>query len=172
MFNKRAESPTGHGTAPMIPTALAAMMMLVFAGADEQRGARPAPPPPPPAFRGSISIHEEVIMRLPRASRSRSLPFADTSTQWREHRGPHCIETRRIAGATMLGPSSFDLILNDRTRIRARLESRCPALDYYRGFYVSTANDGRICADRDTVRSRAGAACGIDAFRILRPVRP
>jgi len=156
----------------MIRTALAAMVMLVLSGAADQRGREPPrSPQPPPAYRGSISIHEEVILRLPHASRSRTLPFADTREQWRETRGPRCIEMSQIAGAAMLGPTSFDLILRNRTRIRARLDSRCPALDYYRGFYVSTPNDGRICADRDIVRSRAGAACGIDTFRILRPVR-
>ncbi len=156
----------------MIRTALAAMVMLVLGAGADQRGRAPSPPAPaPPAFRGSVTVHEEVILRLPRASRARSLPFPDTVARWRETRGPRCIDARQIDGATMLGPTSFDLVLRNRTRIRARLDSRCPALDYYRGFYVTATNDGRICADRDTVRSRAGAVCGIDAFNILRPAR-
>lgn len=155
----------------MIRTAAAATILLVLGGsAGAQRGGRDAPPPPP-SFHGTISIHEEVIVRLPRAARPGAAPLADLQTAWTEHRGPRCIEASRIAGAARLGPDSVDLVLRDRTRIRARLDSGCPALDYYRGFYVSSSDDGRICADRDIVRSRAGAACQIEAFRTLRPAR-
>jgi hypothetical protein len=153
----------------MIRTAVAAMTLLALTGsAVAQRGGRAAPPPPPPGFQGTLSIHEEVIVRLPRRAPGVA-PLTDPRNGWIEHRGPHCIETSRLAGAALLGPDSVDLVLRDRTRIRARLERGCPALDYYRGFYVSSAGDGRICADRDVVRSRAGAACQIEAFRTLRP---
>jgi len=156
----------------MIRAAAAAMILLVLGGgADGQRGGRGAPPPAPPTFRGAISVHEEVIVRMPRASRQVRGPSSDPRVQWTEHHGPRCIEAGQIAGAALLGADSVDLVLRDRTRIRVRLENGCPALDYYRGFYVSTAGDGRICADRDVVRSRAGAACQIEAFRLLRPSR-
>ena len=72
-------------------------------------------------------------------------------------------------GATLLGQDSVDLILRDSSRIRAHLERRCPALDYYYGFYVSATPDGMICADRDSIRSRVGGECQIDQFRSLRP---
>jgi hypothetical protein len=153
----------------MIRTAVAAMTLLALAGsAVAQHGGRAAPPPPAPTFQGTISIHEEVIVRLPRRAPGVA-PFSDPRTEWTEHRGPRCIESSRIAGAAVLGPDSVDLVLRDRTRVRARLERGCPALDYYRGFYVSSTGDGRICADRDMVRSRAGASCQIEAFRVLRP---
>ena len=71
----------------MIRTALAAMVMLVLGAGADQRGRAPSPPAPaPPAFRGSVTVHEEVILRLPRASRARSLPFPDTVARWREAR--------------------------------------------------------------------------------------
>jgi hypothetical protein len=67
----------------------------------------------------------------------------------------------------LLSQNSVDLIFRDRSRIRARLERSCPALDYYHGFYLSPTKDGQICADRDTIRSRMGGQCGIDKFRSL-----
>lgn len=70
-----------------------------------------------------------------------------------------------------MSQNSVDLILRDNSRVRARLDRRCPALDYYRGFYIDTTADGRICADRDTIRSRAGGECRIDQFRRLSPER-
>ena len=53
---------------------------------------------------------------------------------------------------------------------RAKLESSCPALDYYYGFYITPNPDGMVCEDRDNIRSRMGGACEIDRFRGLEPV--
>jgi hypothetical protein len=151
----------------MIRAGLAAMIVLAFGGAADQH-ARPRSAPSP-QFRGSVTFHEQIIVRIPRGAHGAAA--ANPMVQWREHRGPHCVDISDIAGAALMGPDSFDLALRDGTRVRARLESSCPALDYYRGFYVHTTNDGRICADRDVVRSRAGGECRIDTFRTLRPVR-
>ena len=82
-------------------------------------------------------------------------------------RGPRCIDPRRILGAAHLSQDSVDLIFRDNTRVRARLEGRCPALDFYRGFYVPMSADGQICADRDSIRSRTGGECQIERFRTL-----
>ena len=154
----------------MIRTAVAAMTLLALAGsAVAQHGGRAAPPPPAPTFQGTISIHEEVIVRLPRRAPGVA-PFSDPRTEWTEHRGPRCIESSRIAGAAVLGPDSVDLVLRDRTRVRARLERGCPALDYYSGFYVKPAGDGKICANRDSIRTRSGGDCQVDRFRLLIPI--
>jgi hypothetical protein len=146
----------------MIRAGIAATILLALSASSVAQRA-PAPP-----LRGTFTLHEQVIIRITRAPRG--VAPDDPAIEWREHRGPHCIETSRIAGSTLLGPEGFDLVLHDRTRIRAQLENSCPALDYYRGFYVNTSADGRICADRDVVRSRAGGECQIKQFRILRPV--
>jgi hypothetical protein len=143
---------------------LAAMTLLALGGGSAAQRA------PVPAIGGSISIHEQVVIRIPQAPRPSTAPDAPQIT-WRERRGPHCVETSRIAGATLLGPTGFDLVMRGGGRLRVHLESSCPALDYYRGFYVTAAKDGRICADRDIVRSRAGGACQIERFRSLRPHR-
>ena len=66
------------------------------------------------------------------------------------------------------GRSSVDFVLRDRRRVRAELDSDCPALDFYGGFYVQP-DDDRICARRDVIRSRMGGICRIERFRRLVP---
>ena len=146
----------------MIVAGTAALFLFAFAQEP------PRAPPRAPAPRGSISVRQQIIIRVPRGAR-RVQPAGSSLIQWREGRGPRCISASSIAGATLLGQNSVDLILRDNTRLRARLESSCPALDYYFGFYVNATQDGRICADRDAIRSRAGGLCQIDQFRSLSP---
>jgi hypothetical protein len=43
------------------------------------------------------------------------------------------------------------------------------AIDFFQGFYVKPSKDGRICQERDTIRSRLGAECGINRFKTLVP---
>jgi hypothetical protein len=146
----------------------AAFILLAFGG-----GPRHPPrqaPPEPPQVRGFM-MRQQIIIRVPTGAR-RVAPAAPSLIRWRERGGPRCISASQIVGATLLGARSVDLILRDNSRLRARLESRCPALDYYRGFYVNATEDGRICADRDSIRSRAGGECQIDDFRSLSPERP
>ena len=104
-----------------------------------------------------------------RAAPASSTPAGASLIQWRESRGPRCVSASRLVGATLLREDSVDLILRDNSRIRARLQSSCPALDYYRGFYINATDDGRICADRDAIRSRAGGECEIEEFSLLSP---
>jgi hypothetical protein len=125
-------------------------------------GAPAAAPPARPAQFGQTVVREQVIIRF------RHTP--PTKVEWKEGKGPKCVPARAIAAATLVGKSSVDLILRNRQRVRARLESSCPALDYYYGFYITPNPDGMVCEDRDSVRSRMGGACEIDRFRGLEPV--
>ena len=150
----------------VIVAGAAALILLAFGGGPRH----PRPAPAPPQARGFI-MRQQIIIRVPTGAR-RVAPAAPSLIRWRERGGPRCIAAGQIVGATLLGQNSVDLILRDNSRLRARLESRCPALDYYRGFYVNATADGRICADRDSIRSRAGGECQIDAFRSLTPERP
>lgn len=115
-----------------------------------------------------IIVREQIIIRVPEGDR-RVVSAGSSLIRWREVGGPRCVPARNIIGATM-GQSSVDLIMRDNRRVRARLGQRCAGLDYYRGFYVNATADGRICADRDAIRSRMGGECGIVQFRALQPV--
>lgn len=129
-----------------------------------------APPPAPegkPLQFAQVVIREQIVVRVPMRLREAPPP---APIRWREGRGPKCVAARDIAGATLLSEDSVDLILRDKRRIRARLSSRCPALAYYRGFYVRPTEDGMICAERDIIRSRMGGQCEIERFRSLKAV--
>lgn len=146
----------------MILAGAAALLLLAFGGG--QQGTR--------APRGTISVrHQQIIVRIPRLPPAATAAAAAPMLGWREGPGMRCLPVRSLAGATSMGQNSVDLILRDNSRVRARLEQRCPALDYYRGFYIDTTADGRICAGRDAIRSRAGGECQIDQFRALLPQR-
>lgn len=149
----------------MIKAGAAALLLLALGGAGEQR------PRPRPVQGGGVMVRQQIIIRVPAGIR-RVTPAGQSLIHWREGRGPRCVAAGRIVGASRMGQESVDLIFRDNSRIRARLERRCPALDFYRGFYVNATEDGRICAERDSIRSRSGGACEIDQFRVLRASRP
>jgi len=143
----------------------AAALLIVLVGAA-------APSPGEAQTRdGQVVYHERIMIRVSEGVR-RDGPAAQSQLpRWKEKKGPKCIPMRAIAGAALIGQNSVDLILRDRSRVRAKLESSCPALDYYHGFYVTPTSDGQICADRDPIRSRMGGECGIDKFRTLELVQ-
>jgi hypothetical protein len=120
---------------------------------------------------GQVTVRERIMIRVPDALPGAGRAAQPQALRWKEKKGPKCVPMRAIAGAALIGQNSVDLILRDRSRIRAKLESSCPALDYYHGFYVTPTSDGQICADRDPIRSRMGGECGIDKFRTLELVR-
>jgi len=148
----------------MIIAGVAAAILLAWAGGrDDDERVQLA------QARGGFTVQQQIIIRVPRRPVTRGAPAA-APVRWRESRGPRCIEARQVVGAGHLGETSVDLVLRNTNWIRVQLSRRCPALDFYRGFYVNTEGDGRICADRDTIRSRAGGECAIEQFRTLRPV--
>ena len=144
--------------------------MVVFAGVAAILAvgvATPSANGAPSSAAPQMTIRRQIIIR---SVRLRPVPQVSGKTEWREVRGVKCLAARSIAGASQFGQSSVDLILRNGTRIRARTSNTCPALDYYYGFYISPGDDGFVCADRETIRSRAGGQCEIDSFRLLRPV--
>lgn len=104
----------------------------------------------------SIIVEDQIILRVP----VRPVP---PQVQWVEHKGPKCVSTSDIQGAFLSGNDHVDFIMRKHRVLRAHLEENCPALDFYTGFYLSSA-DQRVCADRDVIRSRMGATCQIDSF--------
>jgi len=109
-----------------------------------------------------MTIRDEIVIRVP------IRPRPGARAMWHERRGPRCIAAASIAGAMLSGRDSIDFVLRDRRRFRAELDSDCPALDFYGGFYVQP-DDERLCVRRDVIRSRMGGMCRIDRFRRLVP---
>ena len=72
-----------------------------------------------------------------------------------------------LAAAAIFKADAVDLMLRGGKRLRALLDDDCPALDFYSGFYITPSDDGKICAGRDMIHSRAGGKCGIDKFKTL-----
>jgi hypothetical protein len=127
-----------------------------------------APPPEPavePELYAQLVVREQIMVRV-----QTRRPPNPAPVQWKEGKGPKCVQAQSILGASLTAQESVDLILKNNGRIRAQLDSSCPALDYYHGFYIRPNADGMICADRDHIRSRVGGQCGIDRFRSLRAV--
>lgn len=112
----------------------------------------------------TLASASETIMRVP------VQPRAAPGVLWVERRGPRCIVADAIGGASVSGPGHVDFLMPGRRLIRAELATDCPALDFYNGFYLSPEDD-RVCAGRDSVRSRVGGSCLIQGFHHLVPVR-
>jgi hypothetical protein len=149
----------------MIRAASAALFLFVSLGNGDDQARPPAPPQ-------GITVHQQIIIRVTPVRPGTRVSPARQNVTWEEERGPRCVPIRQILGAAQIGQESVDLVLRDASRIRVRLERRCPAMDYYYGVYVRPNRDGMICADRDEIRARSGVTCGIERFRTLRPREP
>ena len=138
---------------------------MITAAAALLASAAVAAAPPAPSSHQTVAqlvIRQGVIVRVPTRK-------PDRPVKWRERKGPKCIPADALAGALVSGPETVDLLLGGGKRVRAELESRCPALDYYSGFYIRPGRDGQICQDRDAIHARSGGKCEIDRFRRLVP---
>lgn len=112
-----------------------------------------------------MTLRSRITIRIQAAQSASPIPFIEL----KEKRGPKCVPMANILGAAVIAGNSVDFILRGGTRVRAKFESDCPALDFYSGFYLTPGADGQVCADRDAVHSRAGGECSIDKFRTLVP---
>ena len=115
--------------------------------------------------RVQLTVRRQLIIRVP------ARPAPAPLTAWKERRGSKCLTVADLAGASV-SPEGVDFFLRGGKRVRAKLDSSCPALAYYSGFYVVPTADGRICADRDAVHDRSGSECEITRFRTLEPKAP
>lgn len=110
-----------------------------------------------------LTSQNNVIFRVPVSPR----PTQQT-LRWVETDGPRCVPMRAIRGALLSGRRNVDFVLTNRTRIRAKVDEDCPALDFYSGLYLDP-EDQFLCARRDTIHSRMGGNCRIRGFRQLEP---
>jgi hypothetical protein len=127
-------------------------------------GAGPAPAPAISRIEiAQLIIRERVIVRVP------TRPARAPAIKWKEKKGPKCISAEGLAGAALIDQDSVDLIARGGERTRAQLESACPAIDFYSGFYLMPSADRQVCAGRDSVHARSGGECQIKRFRKLVP---
>jgi hypothetical protein len=117
---------------------------------------------PRPVEYAQMTIEQSLVVRVPRRQVVKPL-------KWKSKKGPRCIAMSAIAGAAVVADDAIDLAMRGGQRLRAHFSSNCPALDYYSGFYILPTDDGRICADRDMIRTRSGGQCEIVKFRRLVP---
>lgn len=120
-----------------------------------------AAPVPESVQYSQITVQQTLIVKMPKR------PVKQKPIKWKARRGPKCIAMTSIAGAAVVADDAIDLVMRGGQRLRAQFSSRCPALDYYSGFYVLPTEDGQICADRDIIRTRSGGQCEIERFRKL-----
>ncbi len=143
------------GRLPTVLVALGTGLGLAIPAAADPRPIRVAP-----IRVAQVTVEQSLIVRVPRRVPAKPL-------RWKEKKGPKCVAMSTIAGAAVVADDAIDLALKGGQRLRAQFSSRCPALDYYSGFYILPTEDGRICADRDVIRTRSGGQCEIERFRKL-----
>ena len=120
-----------------------------------------------------VTIHERVIVRLPRMGPARAMARVSVPApvKYKEKKGPKCVAVADMGGAMIVQPGSVDLVMEGGKRLRARLDDDCGPMDFYNGFYLRPAADGKVCANRDVIRMRSGASCGIATFKTLQAAR-
>ena len=118
----------------------------------------------PQAVRVSqFTIRDEIVMKVPVIRQRVAWPVG-----WVEKKGPKCIRSEWVVAAALAGENSIDFLLRDRRRVRAKMDSACPTLDFYGDLYLNP-DDGQICARREEIRNRMGGTCRIERFRLMVP---
>ena len=119
-----------------------------------------------------VRIDQRVTIRIsPRAPRRDPFfdrPLGNELPKMRDRKVTRCVPVQSISGV-QVQDNRLILHMRDRRIIGASLQKSCRARDFYSGFYVERTRDGRICAGRDEVHSRAGATCAISRLRELVP---
>ncbi|MEO8724074.1 MAG: hypothetical protein ABI395_11265 [Sphingobium sp.] len=127
-----------------------------------------------------LTIEQRIIIRVPmarpapsvRIRRDHALDDEAADIEWEEHKGPKCVPIRALVAASVTSARGVDLVMKDRSRMRARLGRTCRPADLYSGFYIQPTTDGNLCAGRDQLLGRSGMSCDIDSFRRLVAEQP
>lgn len=129
----------------------------------------PAPPEPPVTWEGAAAlVAQHITIHVPRMTVTTTVVRREMRPPvYREKNADDCVKMKKVVGYAVSDIDSVDLILDDGTRLRAKLGSDCPALGFYSGFYVKPNPDGKLCTRRDVLRGRSGVGCSIDAFKKL-----
>lgn len=139
----------------MIVRAAAALALLVWSGAADA-GA------PPRAFFGHDDQEVGLIPVEP--------PGIEPTPEPARQRPSPCVKTDSIAGATMRGDRTIELLLANGARRHLHFAADCPFPGFWGGFYYRMTEERRLCAGRDAILSRAGGQCAI--VKITRERQP
>jgi hypothetical protein len=127
-----------------------------------------------PLRANQVRIEEHVTIRVtPLAAPVQApnmlvdLPQRALAPRLTERKMGKCLPAAGISGVQVQRDNKLLLFMRDRRIVSAALERACTARDFYSGFYLSRSDDGRLCVDRDTLRSRSGANCKITKIRQL-----
>lgn len=150
----------------MLNTPFAAAPLLLFLAA-------PGVPTEPPEWERARELFQQqhITVHVPRVTMTATIVVRSAAPSYKEKRADDCVKINKIAGYAVNRANSIDLLLNDGKLLRVNLGDDCPALGFYSGFYVKPTKDEKICAGRDSFRSRSGRSCSIDKFRSLVPVK-
>ncbi|HEU0066304.1 MAG TPA: hypothetical protein VFQ57_03590 [Sphingomonas sp.] len=118
-----------------------------------------------------LTIHERIVVRVRRIDDATLRAPVNKPVVRKERKGPRCIAPGDLAGVLISRPGAVDMVMVGGRWLRAKLDGECKSLDFYSGVYLKPGPDGQICADRDVIRARSGAPCGISAFKTLVPKR-
>lgn len=149
------------------PLIAASGLLLLFAA--------PASSPEPPDWDmvAAQLQQQRITIHVPRVTvRTTTIIMRSTrASAVVEKKADDCVKMESLAGFSVNRFDSVDLVLKDGTMLRARLGNDCPALGFYSGFYVKANQDKKMCAKRDSIRSRSGRLCAIQSFTSLVPAR-
>lgn len=122
---------------------------------------------------GQVRVERRVIIRIApsdeatRTTLMAELPRREMQTNFEEVPHTDCVQVESILGVRPTRDNRLLLFTRDRAILTATLERNCSARDFYSGFYVERSEDGRLCADRDRLQSRAGSSCAVEGFNRL-----
>jgi hypothetical protein len=150
------------------PLIAASGILLLFAA--------PASPPEPLDWDVAASLlqqQQRITIHVPRLTVTRATIVVRTPRPAAlvEKKADDCVKMEDLAGFSVNRFDSVDLVLKNGSLLRAKLGNDCPALDFYRGFYVKVNKDKKMCAKRDAIRSRSGRQCPLQSFASLVPAR-
>lgn len=118
-----------------------------------------------------VRIEQRLTVRIAPRSLSRELladlPAAPLASRFKERKVGKCLTVKGIAGVQIGGDNKLLLFMRDQRLIGASLEKACAARDFYSGFYVDRGGDGKLCVNRDMIRSRSGMTCTVTKLRQL-----
>jgi hypothetical protein len=127
-----------------------------------------------------IVVEQGIIIRVPPQRQAATFTASSQTSsrrtpppqpiKWKERDAPKCLAMRDVVAVQVTRKDSIDLLTRERQRLRAQLDGRCRAQDFYSGFYMQRSRDGRLCEDRDILQTRSGLKCEVDKFRLMVPV--